>query len=88
MKNPHVTVIIDDRDKGDITTFRVNRATIFGVATEVPRGPEWDALKEPFIRKNPFEAPFFANEALKMIRVAPKRISFAGADYKGFKVEM
>jgi hypothetical protein len=86
--NGAVTVLIDDRDKGDVPTFRVNRATIYGSASEIPRGPEWDALKEDFVKKNPFEERFFANDALKMIRVKPKRISFAGADYKTFKVEL
>ena len=87
-ERPGVTVQIDDRDKGDIPTFRVNRATIYGTATEIPRGDQWNALKDHFIRKNPFEERFFANEALKMIRVTPRRISFAGADYKNFKVEL
>ncbi len=88
LKDPRITVLIDDRDKGDITTFRVNRAVVYGVATEIPRGPEWDRMEVIFIKKDPFEAPFFKNEALKMMRVKPKRISFAGADYKGFKVEL
>ncbi len=88
IKHRNVTALIDDRDKGDIKTFRVNRATVYGVATEIPRGAEWDSLKDHFIRKNPFEAPFFGNEALKMVRVTPKRISFVGADYKTFKVDL
>jgi len=87
-RNPNVTVRIDDRDKGDIPTFRVNRATIYGTAAEVPRGAGWDSLKELFIRKNPFEAPFFANDGLKIVRVKPRRISFAGADHKLFRIEM
>ena len=88
IKNPNVTVIVDARDQGDIPTFRVNRATVFGIATEIPRGPEWDAMQTLFVRKDPFERPFFDNAALKMIRVKPKRISFTGADYKNFKVEL
>ena len=87
-ERPGVTVQIDDRDKGDIPTFRVNRATIYGTATEIPRGDQWNALKDHFIQKNPFEERFFANDALKMIRVTPRRISFAGADYRNFKVEL
>ena len=88
IKDPHITVLIDDRDKGDIPTFRVNRAAIYGVASEITRGAEWDRMEAMFIKKSPFEAPFFKNEALKMMRVKPKRISFAGADYKGFKIEL
>src|SRR5438445_10141053 len=82
LKNGHATVLIDDREKGDITTFRVNRATLYGIATEIPRGPEWDSLQAHFIAKNPFEKPFFDNPKLKMVRVKPRVISFAGADYK------
>jgi hypothetical protein len=88
LKNPNVTVIVDARDKGDIPTFRVNRATVYGRATEIPRGAEWDVMQALFVKKDPFERPFFDNAALKMIRVKPKRISFAGADYKNFKVEL
>jgi hypothetical protein len=88
IERPGVTVQIDDRDRGDIPTFRVNRATIYGTASEIPRGDQWNALKDHFIRKNPFEERFFANEALRMIRVTPRRISFAGADYKNFKLEL
>ena len=88
LKNPNVTVVVDARDKGDIPTFRVNRATLYGTATEIPRGAEWDAMQALFISKDPFEKPFFDNAALKMIRVKPSRISFAGADYKNFKVEL
>ena len=88
IERPGVTIQVDDRDKGDIPTFRVNRATIYGTAAEIPRGDQWNALKDHFIRKNPFEERFFANQALKIIRVTPRRISFAGADYKNFKVEL
>ncbi len=88
LEHPNVTVLVDDRDRGDVKTFRVNRATIYGLASEVPRGAEWDALKDRFIAKNPFEAPFFGNEALKMVRVRPRFISFAGADHKTFKTEL
>ncbi len=34
-----------------------------------------------------FEGPFFANPALRMVRVKPKRISYTGADRLGFKIE-
>jgi hypothetical protein len=88
IERPGVTVQIDDRDRGDIASFRVNRATIYGTASEIPHGDQWNALKDHFIRKNPFEERFFANEALRMIRVTPRRISFAGADYKNFKLEL
>ena len=54
---------------------------------EVPKGNEWDSLKDIFLKKNPFEAPFFGNPALRMVRVKPKRISYTGADMQGFKIE-
>lgn len=88
LKNPNVTVVIDARDKGEIPTFRVNRATVYGTATEIPRGAEWDMMQALFVSKDPFEKPFFDNSGLKMVRVKPKRISFSGADYKNFKVEL
>ena len=59
LKNPNVTVVIDARDKGDIPTFRVNRATVYGSASEIQRGAEWDVMQTLFINKDPFEKPFF-----------------------------
>ena len=34
-------------------------------------------LKAVFLKKNPFEAPFFDSDLLRMIRIKPKRISYA-----------
>lgn len=88
LKRPKVTVIVDTRDRGDISKFQIDRSVVQGIASEVPKGAEWDALKEIFLKKNPFEAPFFGNPALRMVRVKPKRISYTGADRQGFKVEV
>ena len=88
MKRPNVTVLVDTRDVGDVPTFQVARASIQGVANEVPRsGPEWETLKTVFLKKNPFEAPFFGNEALRMVRIKPKRISYASGLKDAFKAE-
>lgn len=88
LKRPKVTVIVDTRDQGDISKFQIDRSVVQGIASEVPKGAEWDALKEIFLKKNPFEAPFFGNPALRMVRVKPKRISYTGADRQGFKIEV
>ncbi len=87
LKRPNVTVIIDNRDIAE-PKLQIDRAVVQGIAEEVPKGPEWDSLKEPFLEKNSFEAPFFANPALRLVRVRPKRISYTGADRVGFKMEL
>ncbi len=88
LKHPHATVHVDAREKGDLPTFQVSRVLIQGIAREVPRdGAEWDALKPVFLKKLPFEAPFFKYPTLRMIRVTPKRLSYAGADRVAFKAE-
>lgn len=76
-KRPEVTVLVDTRDIGTIPTFEITRAWMKGVAAEVPRGAEFDSLKALFLEKNPFEAPFFEHDTLRMIRIRPKQISYA-----------
>lgn len=89
LRNPNVTVMVDARVAGDITKFQVVRASIQGVAQEVPPGSEeWKSLEAIFLKKNPFEAPFFASDKLRMVRVKPKRISYAGLVRDMFKVEL
>lgn len=84
-----VTVHVDTRDTGDVRKFQVIRATIQGLAYEIPRdSPEWDRLKAVFLRKNPFEEPFFQYRALRMVCVTPKRISYADGLGESFTVEM
>lgn len=41
-----------------------------------------------FLQKNPFEAPFFTYDALRMIRVAPKRVSYANGLAGSFKADV
>jgi hypothetical protein len=86
-RRPEVTVMVDNRELGDISKFQIKRSVVQGIAGEVAKGAEWDSLKEIFLEKNPFEAPFFGNPALRMVRVKPKRISYTGADMQGFKIE-
>ena len=86
-KRPEVTVMVDTRDVGDVSKFQIKRSVVQGIAGEVAKGAEWDSLKDTFLKKNPFEAPFFGNPALRIVRVKPKRISYTGADMQGFKVE-
>jgi nitroimidazol reductase NimA-like FMN-containing flavoprotein (pyridoxamine 5'-phosphate oxidase superfamily) len=88
LTNPYVTVHVDTRDKGDVATFRISRALIQGIASEVPRDSAlWDQLKAIFLKKNPFEEPFFKYPTLRMLRVKPARVSYAGADRVMFKAE-
>jgi len=89
LKHPHVTVYVDARERGKIETFEISRVLIQGIASEVVRdGPEWEALKDVLLKKCPFEAPFFKYPTLKMMRVRPKRLSYAGADRVNFKAEL
>lgn len=89
IRNPNVTVFVDTRDVGDVPTFQIARVSIQGIAQEIPReGPEWEPLKAIFLKKNPFEAPFFGSEKLRMVRVKLKRISYAGAAGDLFKAEL
>ena len=87
LKRPKVTVMVDTRDIGDVSKFQISRSVVQGIAEEVAKGVEWDSLKDLFLKKNPFEAPFFGNPALRLVRVKPKRISYTGADMQGFKTE-
>lgn len=88
LKNPHATVLVDTRDVGKVPTFEIARASIQGVAGEVQRDTaDWESLKAVFLKKNPFEQPFFGNPALRMIRIAPKRISYANGLKDSFKLE-
>jgi hypothetical protein len=87
LRRPKVTVIVDTRDVGDVNTFQISRSVVQGIASEVAKGVEWDSLKDLFLKKNPFEAPFFGNPALRLVRVMPKRISYTGPNMQGFKTE-
>ena len=49
---------------------------------------EWNELKESFLKKNPFEEPFFGYDTLRMVRVTPKRVSYANGLEDMFKAEL
>ncbi len=88
LKHPHVTVFLDAREKGKVETFEISRVLIQGIATEIVRdSAEWETAKEIFLKKSPFEAPFFKYPTLRMMRVKPSRLSYAGADRFTFKAE-
>jgi len=88
LKHPYVTVYVDARERGKIETFEISRVLIQGVASEVARdGPEWEPLKAVLLKKCPFEAPFFKYPTLKMMRVRPNRLSYAGADRVAFRAQ-
>ena len=88
LKHPYVTVFLDAREKGKVETFEISRVLIQGTASEVPRdSAEWEASKQIFLKKSPFEAPFFKYPTLRMMRVRPARLSYAGADRVAFKAE-
>ena len=87
-KHPEATVLVDNRDVGKVETFDIARAWIQGLASEVAKGaPEWDRLKAIFLKKNPFEEPFFKMDGLRMIRIKPQRVSYAKGLGDGFKAE-
>ena len=89
IRNPNVTVLVDTRDVGNVATFQVARVSIQGIAQEISiDGPEWEPLKAIFLKKNPFEAPFFGGDKLRMVRVKPRRISYAGVARDIFKAEL
>lgn len=89
LKRPQVTLHVDTRDSGDVKTFQVVRASLQGLAGEVAKdSAEWNELKEVFLKKNPFEAPFFKYDALRMVRVATKRVSYANGIGDSFKAEL
>ena len=89
LKRPQITLHIDNRDKGDVSKMQIIRAWIEGVAREVPKGStEWDTSKGIFLEKNPFEAPFFTYDVLRMVRVTPKRVSYANGLADSFKADV
>jgi hypothetical protein len=89
LKRPIATVVVDTRDVGNVPTFDVARASIQGTSEQIQNnGAEWEHLKEVFLKKNPFEAPFFGNPALRMIRIRPKRISYANGLKDNFKASL
>jgi hypothetical protein len=89
LKRPQVTLHVDTRDTGNVQTFHIVRAALQGLAREVPRGStEWDELKDVFLKKNPFETPFFKYDTLRMVRIAPKHVSYANGVGDSFKAEM
>jgi general stress protein 26 len=88
LKHPHVTLYLDAREKGKVETFEISRVLIQGIASEIARdGADWEPLKAIFLKKSPFEAPFFKYPTLRMMRVRPVRLSYAGADRVAFKAE-
>jgi hypothetical protein len=87
-KRPKATVLIDTRDTGDVPTFRVNRAVVQTIARVVTRdSDEWNSLKASFLKKNPFEAPFFNAPPLRMVLLKSVRVSYAGEGHDTFKAE-
>jgi general stress protein 26 len=88
LKRPHATVLIDSRHSIERATLEIPRASIEGVASEIPRdSAEWNAIKPEFLTKNPFEAPFFNHPSLRMVRIRPLRVSYAGAGRDTFKAD-
>lgn len=88
-KHPKVTVMVDTRDVGNVATFQIARASVQGEAVEVARDTaDWEAMKAAFLKKNPFEAPFFGNDTLRMVRIRPKRISYANGIKDTFWIEL
>jgi nitroimidazol reductase NimA-like FMN-containing flavoprotein (pyridoxamine 5'-phosphate oxidase superfamily) len=89
LKHPEATVLVDNRDVGKVPTFEITRAWVQGIASDVARATaEWESLKALFLKKNPFEEPFFKNDGLRMIRIRPVRVSYASGLRDTFKAEL
>jgi nitroimidazol reductase NimA-like FMN-containing flavoprotein (pyridoxamine 5'-phosphate oxidase superfamily)/transcriptional regulator with XRE-family HTH domain len=89
LKRPQVSLVIDDRDTGDVKTLRVTRVSVQGVAREVQKqSAEWKELQTLFLKKNPFEKPFFSYDALRMVCITPKKITYANGVAEHFTVEL
>jgi Pyridoxamine 5'-phosphate oxidase len=89
LKHPEATVLVDNRDVGRVPTFEIVRAWMQGHASDVARGSaEWESLKAIFLKKNPFEEPFFKNDGLRMVRIRPVRVSYASGLRETFKAEL
>ena len=88
LKHPETTVAVDNRDVGNVPSFEIVRAWVQGLASDVARGSaEWESFKAVFLKKNPFEEPFFKNDGLKMVRIRPTRVSYASGLRDSFKAE-
>jgi hypothetical protein len=89
VNHPKATVLVDTRDVGNVPTFEITRASIQGEAAEVPRdSADWERYKAIFLKKNSFEAPFFGSDTLRMMRITPRRISYAAGLKDTFWVEL
>jgi hypothetical protein len=51
----------------------------------LPKGAEWDSLKDIFLKKNPFEPPFFRNPAVRMVRVRTQASFVHRAGHQGIQ---
>jgi nitroimidazol reductase NimA-like FMN-containing flavoprotein (pyridoxamine 5'-phosphate oxidase superfamily) len=77
IKRPKVTVFVDSRHNLEPSNLDIARASIQGIASEVPfASAEAAPLKELFLTKNPFEEPYFGHPALRLVRVKPVRVSY------------
>lgn len=89
LQRPKIALVIDDRDTGDVKTLQVIRVSIQGIGREVKKqSAEWKELQAIFLKKNPFEEPFFGYDALRMVRVVPKKITYANGVAEHFIVDL
>jgi len=78
-KRPNVSFLVLNR-YGDVSSFKLKRLSGTGVVHDVKKdSTEWNDLKAIFLKKNPFEEPFFGNPALHMLRIKPKTMKYADA---------
>jgi nitroimidazol reductase NimA-like FMN-containing flavoprotein (pyridoxamine 5'-phosphate oxidase superfamily) len=77
IKHPKATVFIDSRHNLEPSNLEVKRASIQGIAAEIPfASAEAAPLKTLFLAKNPFEQPYFSHPALRLVRIRPERVSY------------
>jgi len=55
----------------------------------VPKGDvEWETLNATFLKKHPFEAPFFTYDVLRLMRMTPRRMPYANGVAVSFKADV
>lgn len=78
-KRPNVSFLVLNR-YGDVSSFKPKRLSAVGVARDIKKdSAEWNELKGIFLKKNPFEEPFFGNPALHMLRIKPETMKYVDA---------
>ena len=89
LARPQATVVVDNRDTGDVSPFRWHAQRYRASRGEVTRdSDEWNELQERFLAKNPFEEPFFGYDNPAHDAPDSQTVSYANGLADTFKVEL